>query len=120
LNGYGHQQRCDGCWWPVAAGHLQRPVAALSFADPNNALILARPRDMPITPFLDGRQFDPRVKDVMGLAFENARAALRLYDPEDLANKTLANRIIGLAEEGERDPNRLCELALTGMRRPPP
>jgi hypothetical protein len=32
-----------GCWWSVAAGPLQRPVAALSFADPNNALVLARP-----------------------------------------------------------------------------
>jgi hypothetical protein len=35
---------------------------------------------MPITPFLNGAKFEPESKRVMGVAFEMARAALRLSD----------------------------------------
>ena len=38
---------------------------------------------MPITPYLDGFQFDPETKRIMGVAFEAALSALRLADRSD-------------------------------------
>lgn len=74
---------------------------------------------MPITPFLDGARFEPETKRVMGIAFEMARAGLRL-GLDDVATKALAKRIIDLAREGVLDPNTLCEQALNDLRSPPP
>ena len=68
---------------------------------------------MPITPFLDGHRFDPETKRIMGVAFEMARAALRLDDRSDALNKIVAENIIKLAQEGERDPDELCERTLS-------
>jgi hypothetical protein len=51
----------------------------------------------------------------MGIAFEMARAALRVADREEL-NEVMANRIIELAKAGERDADVLCEGALKGLR----
>ena len=49
----------------------------------------------------------------MGIAFEMARTALRVANRDDLANEQLiANRIIGLAKTGERNPDALCEGAV--------
>jgi hypothetical protein len=70
---------------------------------------------MPITTFLDGHSFDPETKRIMGVAFEMTRAALRLDDRSDL-NKIVAENIIKLAQEGERDPNELCERTLSLLR----
>jgi hypothetical protein len=75
---------------------------------------------MPITPFLDGAIFAPETKRVMGVAFEMARAALRLSDRSDAVTEILARRIIDLAKEGVLDPDRLCEQALSGFRTSPP
>ena len=72
-------------------------------------------RVMPITPFLYGKPFDPETRRVMGLAFEMARAALRL-DTTDFATEILAKKIIELAKSGEADPNELCERALEHFR----
>jgi hypothetical protein len=74
---------------------------------------------MPITPFLHGAVFEPETKRVMGVAFEMARAALRLGS-DDPATRILAKRIIDLAKEGVLDPNGLCEQALSDLRNPPP
>ena len=63
---------------------------------------------MPITEFLDGYEPDPETKRVMGIAFEMARAALRLADRKDPLNEIIARSIIALAKVGERDPDRLC------------
>ncbi len=52
----------------------------------------------------------------MGLAFEIARAALRLPDGSAPSNATIAKKIIELAKAGERDPDRLCEGALKELR----
>ena len=71
---------------------------------------------MPITPFLDGHRFDPETKRIMGVAFEMTRAALRLDDRSDVLNKIVAENIIKLAQEGERDPNELCERTLSSFR----
>ena len=75
---------------------------------------------MPITPYLDGADFDPATRRVMGLAFEMSRAALRLADRADPAIEILAKKIIALAKEGIRDPNLMSEWALDDLREPPP
>jgi hypothetical protein len=75
---------------------------------------------MPITPFLDDFKFEPETKRVMGVAFEMARAALRLADRNDPVAAILARRIIDLAKKGVLDPDRLCEQALSDFRATPP
>ena len=71
---------------------------------------------MPITVFLDGYQPDPETKRIMGVAFEAARVALKLSDRDDLAIAILAKRIIAIAKEGERDPERLSEQVIQFYR----
>jgi hypothetical protein len=56
----------------------------------------------------------------MGLAFEMALVALKLADRGDLANQILAQKIVELAEAGERSPERLCDGVLMQFRQPPP
>jgi hypothetical protein len=72
---------------------------------------------MLITAFLDGQNFDPEAKRVMGVAFEMARAALRLADRADPSTEILVKRIIALAKEGM--PSLLCEWALEDIRKSP-
>jgi len=55
---------------------------------------------MPITPYLNGQQFDPETKRILGLAFEMTCAALHI------------------GEGGGRNPEVLCEQALKDIRRP--
>jgi hypothetical protein len=71
---------------------------------------------MPITQFLDSPKFDPEIKQVVGVAFEMARAALQLGDQGNLIKKRIAERIIELAKTGELDPNLLCECVLREFR----
>jgi hypothetical protein len=71
---------------------------------------------MPITPFLNGANFDPETRRVLGIAYEMTCTALGLADRSDLANGVVAQEIIALAQSGECDPNRLCETALQNLR----
>jgi hypothetical protein len=73
---------------------------------------------MPITPYLDGYEFDDEARRVMGVAFEMARVALRI-DRTDPISERLAKSIIALAKGGERDPDRLCDGALNFLQTPP-
>jgi hypothetical protein len=75
---------------------------------------------MPITPYLDGHQFDSETKRIMGIAFELTRAALHLEDRTDPIVAMIANRIIEFAKGGERDANLLCERTLADINKPPP
>jgi hypothetical protein len=74
---------------------------------------------MPIRAHLDGQKFDPEAIRIMGLAFEMALVTLCLNDREDLANDVIARKIIDLARDGERDPERLCKGVLQEFRTPP-
>ena len=67
---------------------------------------------MPITDFLNGFKADPETRRVVGVAFEMTRVALHLTDHNDPLVQLVANKIIGLAKAGERNPDRLCEQAL--------
>ena len=65
---------------------------------------------VPMRPFLSGQNFDPETARLMGIAFETARAAVNR--PTDLTDEMIANKIIGLANVGERNVEVLCEAAL--------
>jgi hypothetical protein len=67
---------------------------------------------MPIAQFLNGSNFDPETKRVMGVAYEMTHAALRLTDPDDPINEIIAKKIIELAKAGEANPDRICEQVL--------
>ena len=68
---------------------------------------------MPIRPFLNGEQVDQETLRVLGVAFEQVCIALRIRDCKDDA---IANKVIGLAKTGERNPDILCECALKDIR----
>jgi hypothetical protein len=74
---------------------------------------------MPIRQYLNGQQFDPETVRVMGLAFEISRVALQLADRDDPANQIAANKVIEIAQAGERDPERICERVLAALRSSP-
>ena len=89
------------------------PWLPLTSAKHDSAGSRAQRHSHPIRPYLDGHRFDPKSIKVMGIAFEMARTALRIANRDDLANEQLiANRIIGLAKTGERNPDALCGGAL--------
>ena len=68
---------------------------------------------MAIRPFLDGQRFEPETIRVMGIAFEIARAALRVANRDDLTvEQLIANKIIDLAKTGVLDPEAFCDGAL--------
>ena len=65
---------------------------------------------MSITPYLDEFDADPETKRVLAVALEMTRVSLGLTD--DLADGIIAKQIVELAKTGERNPDRLCEVAL--------
>ena len=75
---------------------------------------------MPITIYFDGYKPDPETERVIGVAFEMTRAALRLVDRDDPVVAIIAKKIIELAKAGERNPDLLCERALSDLRAHPP
>lgn len=73
---------------------------------------------MPITPYLNGRRFDPETKRILGLAFELTCIALRIGECDEGVKQAIADKIIDLAKAGECNPEVLCEQALKDIRRP--
>jgi len=68
---------------------------------------------VPIRPFLDRDDaFGPEDIAPMSTAFEAALGKLGLVDRSDPAPMAVAKLIIEFAKVGERDPERLCALAL--------
>jgi hypothetical protein len=55
----------------------------------------------------------------MSIAFGMVRATLRCGGDDEQAMK-IASTVIALYNEGETDPDRLCERTLTQLRQPPP
>jgi hypothetical protein len=66
---------------------------------------------MSIVPLLQGQVFGPDMTKVMGMAFD---AACKHLDGDGQAKvkELLAKRILKAARSGERDPERLCAIAL--------
>jgi hypothetical protein len=67
---------------------------------------------VPITPFLNSRVFEPEVTQAMGVAFEKACGTLGLSLTHDPATEAVARVIIELADSGEHDPEQLYRGAL--------
>ena len=72
---------------------------------------------MPIRQYLDGERFDPETTRLLGIAFETAIQALH-WAVDDPPREAIAGAIIGFAKAGERDPERLCDLALATCSKP--
>jgi hypothetical protein len=71
---------------------------------------------MPIRPYLDGHKFDGETTRQVGIAFEMALASLgATRGCDDPIRAALAQRIIALAQAGERDAERLCDGALRAV-----
>ena len=67
---------------------------------------------MPITPFLNGRRFDPETTRVMGVALEMVRISLQLTNRDDALEAKVAEKLIELAAAGEQNPDLLCDRVL--------
>ena len=70
---------------------------------------------MPIYPLLQKLGFDPDDCRVMGSAFETCLQKLVLTDRNDPVAVAIAKKIVELRQRGERDPDRLCELAMSEL-----
>jgi len=66
---------------------------------------------------LQGAAFDAQAIAAMTEAFAEALRQLGLRDRNDPVTEIIARRIITCAQQGERDPARLCELALSSLNR---
>jgi hypothetical protein len=70
-------------------------------------------QDVPIRLFLEhDHSFGPEDIAKMSAAFEAALGQLGLVDRSDPATHEVAKLIIEFAKQGQRDPERLCALAL--------
>ena len=63
---------------------------------------------MLVRPFVKGASFDPEHVKAMGEAFDSA---IRELD-DSVGREVIAEQIIALAKTGERDPDKLCEMAM--------
>jgi hypothetical protein len=74
--------------------------------------------DVPIRQILakDYGAFSPEDVETLAAAFEAALGNLGLVDRNDPATALLAQVVIRLAKEGERDPKRLAEKAIGVVR----
>ena len=59
--------------------------------------------------------FDPETIDLMARAYEKARKSLHDKGQPLLVQEVIAARIIAAANAGQRDPDKLCEIALTAL-----
>jgi hypothetical protein len=62
--------------------------------------------------------FEPEMIASMTAAYEDALRALQLADREDPITEVVAKSIIEVAQQGETDPVRLCQLALESIGTP--
>jgi hypothetical protein len=56
---------------------------------------------MPITPYLNGHNFDAETRRVLGVALEMVCVALRTRDCDDDVKQCITNKLIELASDGE-------------------
>jgi len=68
---------------------------------------------------LQGAVFDDRAVKAMTTAYDAALVDLGLLNRTERLKEIIACKIIECARYGERDPERLRELALMDIRRPP-
>jgi hypothetical protein len=71
---------------------------------------------MAIYQLLQGAAFDDSAVSAMTTAYEAALRELGLVNRNDPCTEIIARKIIECAQTGERDPKRLCELAVNDIR----
>jgi hypothetical protein len=59
--------------------------------------------------------FGPEAIEALGKAYDMALASLRDVGQPDLVREVIARRIIETAQNGERDPAKLCAVALSAF-----
>jgi hypothetical protein len=59
--------------------------------------------------------FDPETVKTLCEAYDKCRKALHDTGQPEIVKEVLALRIIALAKQGERDPERLCDGALAAL-----
>ena len=67
-----------------------------------------------IVPFLPRGVFDDVATKALGRAFDAACAALHSGQPQ-IVHEVMARRIIRAAQKGERNPAKLCSIALAAF-----
>jgi hypothetical protein len=70
---------------------------------------------VPIRRLLENQAFGPEEIRILTIAFEDTLRTLRLADRADPATEIIARKIIELAQQGERDPDRLRERAIQSL-----
>ena len=68
---------------------------------------------VPISPFLQGKVFDPEALPTLNAVFVDVCARLGLTDKDDPAARFVAEKIIGLASGGEYDREGLRQAAFS-------
>ena len=71
---------------------------------------------MPKGRFIGEASFSPEDVYAMATAFDGVLTDLGLVDRNDPLAQIVAKKIIEIARLGERDPDRICELALKDIR----
>jgi len=59
--------------------------------------------------------FDPQTLKVLCDAYDKARASMHDAGQPRIVHEVIAQRIIAMAKQGERDPKRLSAAALIGL-----
>ena len=59
--------------------------------------------------------FEPETLAVMGVAYDSALKSFPTSPPKGV-REVIASRIINGASAGERDPDKLCQIALSALR----
>ncbi len=70
---------------------------------------------MPVRKILEGASYDPETVRVLCAAYDRAKQELHDTGQPEIVREILAQRILDLAEQGERDPARLCAGALRSL-----
>ena len=66
---------------------------------------------------LEGRTSGPEEVERMVIAYEKALSVLALKRGDDPANRLVAEKIIKVAQMGERDPEQICRRAIAELSR---
>ena len=64
---------------------------------------------------IQNAEFGPEVTAILGQAYDRACRYLHEKEQPGAVKEIIAKRIIELAKDGERDPQRLCVRALSGL-----
>jgi hypothetical protein len=71
---------------------------------------------MPIDRIVKEAAFDPEEVQAIIAAYETALARLGLKDRSDPVAEMVARKIVEIARDGERDPQRLSDLVVKSLR----